>query len=246
MTDRYTDSDGAYVLGALDAAERAEFEAHLATCRECSAAVAELVDLPGALSRLEPGEALPLLTSAPPVPPRLRALASVLPTAEQPSAPPPAPPLGTPQPRRRRPRIGTVVRLVAAALTLAAVIAVLGVTTHPGTPPSRTPDRTVALVSATTQPAPPVMAQAGLTRTKGGTRVDLICFYATGYGATAAYRLVLLDSQGRRFQVSQWQAKPGDRTWTSGATRLRVDQISQVDLESIDGTVLLSTALRDR
>ena len=41
--------DGAYVLGALDPAERAEFEAHLRTCAACRAEVAEIAPLPGLL-----------------------------------------------------------------------------------------------------------------------------------------------------------------------------------------------------
>ena len=38
--------DAAYVLGALSGAEKREFEAHLATCPRCSAAVAELSGIP--------------------------------------------------------------------------------------------------------------------------------------------------------------------------------------------------------
>jgi anti-sigma factor RsiW len=46
------DSAAAYVLGALPAGERSEFEAHLAHCSDCQQAVAELAGIPGLLSRV--------------------------------------------------------------------------------------------------------------------------------------------------------------------------------------------------
>lgn len=56
---------GAYVLGALEPAERAELAAHLEDCARCRAEVAEFAPLPGLLRRLTPDEAR---TSAEPVP----------------------------------------------------------------------------------------------------------------------------------------------------------------------------------
>lgn len=41
MSDPFRYDDAAYVLGALDEAERAAFEAHLARCADCQARVAE-------------------------------------------------------------------------------------------------------------------------------------------------------------------------------------------------------------
>jgi anti-sigma-K factor RskA len=57
--DRWADAAGAYVLGAMPARERDDFESHLATCPECQAEVDEL--RPAA-------EALPM-ASPPMVPP---------------------------------------------------------------------------------------------------------------------------------------------------------------------------------
>ncbi|AHH22227.1 hypothetical protein NONO_c74720 [Nocardia nova SH22a] len=53
--DEYATWDAPYVLGALDQQERLAYEAHLTTCAQCRAAVAELSGLPGLLSRV-PGE----------------------------------------------------------------------------------------------------------------------------------------------------------------------------------------------
>lgn len=54
---------GAYIVGALDAADRGGFELHLGGCATCRAAVAELAALPGLLSRIGLDEAV----SGPPV-----------------------------------------------------------------------------------------------------------------------------------------------------------------------------------
>lgn len=44
--------DVAYVLGSLSNADRREFEAHIADCKSCRDAVAEVSGMPGLLSRL--------------------------------------------------------------------------------------------------------------------------------------------------------------------------------------------------
>ena len=50
---RYATWDAAYVLGSLSAADRREFEAHMATCADCREAVGELSGMPALLSRLD-------------------------------------------------------------------------------------------------------------------------------------------------------------------------------------------------
>lgn len=47
---------GVYVLGAIDPAERALVDAHLATCRECRDELAGLASLPALLARVGPEE----------------------------------------------------------------------------------------------------------------------------------------------------------------------------------------------
>ena len=54
--DPYATWDAAYVLGSLSGNERREFEAHLATCPRCSAAVAELSGIPALLAQLTADE----------------------------------------------------------------------------------------------------------------------------------------------------------------------------------------------
>jgi hypothetical protein len=56
MTCRRTVSLGAYLLGALDPAERSDFEDHIATCANCKAELLRLAPLPGLLQRLSPAD----------------------------------------------------------------------------------------------------------------------------------------------------------------------------------------------
>ncbi|WP_222849693.1 anti-sigma factor family protein [Trebonia kvetii] len=51
---------GVYVLGAIDPAERALVDAHLATCRDCRDELASLAGLPALLARVSPAEAFAL------------------------------------------------------------------------------------------------------------------------------------------------------------------------------------------
>lgn len=50
------ESAAAYVLGALPAAERPAFEAHLEACPDCRRTVADLAGLPGLLARVSPDD----------------------------------------------------------------------------------------------------------------------------------------------------------------------------------------------
>src|SRR6202020_1700033 len=76
---------GVYVLGAIDPAERALVDAHLATCRDCRDELAGLAGLPALLARVSMEEAVALaVTDGPdialdemPEPPR-ELLATVL------------------------------------------------------------------------------------------------------------------------------------------------------------------------
>ena len=56
--DEYRDWDASYVLGALPADQRLEYEQHLSGCAACRAAVAELAGLPGIVGRLSLEDAL--------------------------------------------------------------------------------------------------------------------------------------------------------------------------------------------
>jgi anti-sigma-K factor RskA len=124
--DRWADSAGAYVLGAMSPDERAQFETHLATCPACRAEVDDL--RPAA-------EALPM-ASPPVLPPRAlkdRIMAEVEREADLlTSAGPAADRATAPQPRPRRRGLswltGWRLAPVAAVLIVAAVLAISSLT----------------------------------------------------------------------------------------------------------------------
>ncbi len=108
--DPYATWDAAYVLGSLSGNERREFEAHLATCPRCSAAVAELSGIPALLAQLTAEEVEALddpATEAPPLRPEV--LDTLLQKVEW---------------RRRRTRRFSVITLAAAAAVLAVALVV--------------------------------------------------------------------------------------------------------------------------
>jgi hypothetical protein len=59
---------GVYVLGAIDPAERAQVESHLATCRDCRDELAGLAALPALLARVTTAEAVALAAGDGPPP----------------------------------------------------------------------------------------------------------------------------------------------------------------------------------
>ncbi len=61
MTDHsiYRGWSASYVLGALDSAERIQFENHLSQCEECRREVAEFAPIPGLLAKLDGYESDP-------------------------------------------------------------------------------------------------------------------------------------------------------------------------------------------
>jgi hypothetical protein len=56
---------GVYVLGAIDPAERAQVDSHLATCRDCRDELAGLAGLPALLARVGTEEAIALAADEP-------------------------------------------------------------------------------------------------------------------------------------------------------------------------------------
>jgi len=58
---------GVYVLGAIDPAERALVDAHLATCRDCRDELAGLAGLPALLARVSTEEAIALADTGGPL-----------------------------------------------------------------------------------------------------------------------------------------------------------------------------------
>ncbi|MBV9381346.1 MAG: zf-HC2 domain-containing protein [Streptosporangiaceae bacterium] len=149
---------GVYVLGAIDPAERALVDGHLATCRDCRDELAGLAGLPALLARVSREEAIVLAAydaETPAVdeePPR-ELLGSVIDLTAA---------------RRRRQRWRNVVMGAAAALVIAAGV--------------------FGGVSALNRPAPAPSAGQAFTTGPGGAWETASIVSPAGQGATIEYR----------------------------------------------------------
>lgn len=221
---RYAEWDAAYVLGALSAADRAEFEAHLSHCAECRAAIAEVAPMPGLLSRVAPERAESLLRATDAEAPAPEHRAHVLSLAAE---------------RDRRRRRAWVAGIAAAAAIVVAAVAVPLVSTQ-----LRPPTTTVALEQLIDAP---LTATVGLTDVAWGTRIDMTCTYGAGGHAPAdgwAYALVVVAQDGTESVLSTWRAHPGTTARLSAGTELPASDISTVEIRSVDsGEVLMRSSV---
>ncbi|WZH35935.1 MAG: zf-HC2 domain-containing protein [Microbacterium enclense] len=216
--ERLSSWDGAYVLGALSGADRAEYEEHLADCAACREAVAELAPTAGLLSRLSAERARAIDASSGPVSvvlpdPSLRG--RVVRTA-----------------RRRRARRITAWTL-AASLALIAVAVPTVITVTNATSSSGTVYALDDVAGA------PLEASVKLTSVAWGTRIDLVCQY-TGEVLDAPpggwpYALAVTDDSGATSVLSTWRAGPGSTTELSAGTDLAASRIGSVEIRSMDG-----------
>lgn len=221
---RYADWDAAYVLGALSAADRAEYEAHLAQCAECRAAIAEIAPMPGLLSRVAPERAESLLRA---------------PDAETPTPEHRARVLSLAAERARRRRRTWVAGIAAAAAIVVAAVAVPVISTQ-----LRPPSTTIALEQLRDAP---LTASVSLTGVAWGTRLDMICDYGSEGDAPAdgwAYALVVVSDDGTESVLSTWRAHPGTTARLSAGTELPASDIAAVEIRAVDsGTVLMRSSL---
>lgn len=238
--DSYTDWDASYLLGALSASDRREYERHLVGCAACSAAVAELAGLPGLLAKV-PADEIESLIESPPIPVPDTLLPRLVRSVAR---------------RRRRSRTLVAVSIVAAALTAAAAASAIVLAVPLGYPGVglATPGASASALSATSvvldRVVPgPLSADVRLVAEGWGTRLEMNCRYdatastPSGYrtGEGAGYAMFVTDAAGRSMQVATWTASPGSTVEPSGTTSLAVADILSIDIRSItDGQVLLS------
>jgi hypothetical protein len=219
MTCELMFDDGAYVLGALSPAERAAFERHLPGCASCRESVADLAVLPGLLGRLDAATVLPVDPA--PVSLLRRTLAAA---AAQRRAQ-----------RRRRVWYAMAGGVAAVALAVGVGVRVHAIDTSGA--------RTIPLAQMrpAAAAAVPVSAEVGLAATVGGTRVDMICRYASGYQGKWVVRLVVYPrSGGAGEQIGTWTATAGQELSLSAITHLPPQDIERLELQRADKTPLLT------
>lgn len=229
--DPYVMWDAAYVLGSLSAAERREFESHLAHCPACREAVADLSGVPALLSQLSRDEVAAMndpaaqsLAATPEMSPQL--LTSLLAKVSW---------------RRRRTRIVTWVASSAAAVVLAFGVFV-GVQGYSSSPSQQ--------VAASAEP----MAQVGTTLLTSsvelssqhwGTSINLRCVCLAPLNAHHdTLAMVVVGRDGSQTRLATWVAVPGHTATPAGSISTPVDQIAAVQVVAADsGQVLLQRSM---
>lgn len=208
---------GAYVLGHLDAAEADAVRAHLASCDQCRAEVAELTPVATALAVARAPE--PGRTGQ--VPDELGARMDAVIKIEA--------------GRRRRSK---VVRSVGAVLVAASVIVlmVIGVTSLlDRTPAAPTPEVVAVSVDADLDA---VSASAGLIAHTWGTEIKL---QTTGLEAGATYRAVVLGTDDQEYPAGTFTGTgPNTINCNLQASVLREDALGFQIFDQQDEIVMSS------
>jgi hypothetical protein len=241
--DTFAEWDAAYVLGALTAVQRSQFEEHLATCERCRAAVAELAGIPGLLAQVPPGEVLAMdvpdegMAPAPPV--------SLMPTL----------------PVRRR-RWLTPLAAAAAALLIGGVGGYAATSAARTSSPAVT--STVAVGRGGQAPArlafspvdtSPMTAVVDVVPTGAGTELRVECQYASPSGSPSArtdgrdysgvdYAIWVVDRSGGATKLKDWTARPDRVMHPTAVSKLPVTQIGSVEIRRVDdGSTVMRAAL---
>ncbi|TPW70233.1 zf-HC2 domain-containing protein [Schumannella sp. 10F1B-5-1] len=250
--ERYAQWDAAYVLGALDSAERREYEAHLEVCERCRAAIGALAPMPGLLGRLTAERAASIDADA-------DADADTDPDADSVDARPDVLAVAATPPRdlvahvvardRRRRRRRRLVGLAAALAVVAFVVAIPltlarlagGASTSPGSDTAGGGTPAIALDRVVDSS---LSASVHLTPEGWGTRIDMDCGYGQG-GATPPaggwlYGLYVIDRDGEESQISTWRVADRDDVRLTASTALARDDIRRVEIRALpSGTALL-------
>jgi Putative zinc-finger len=224
--DPYATWDAAYVLGSLSGNERREFEAHLASCPRCSAAVAELSGIPALLAQLTAEEVEALDDPTTEVPPmRPEVLDTLVQKVEW---------------RRRRTRRRSVITLAAAAAVLAIAL-VVGIL--PGIRGQGDDQQMASAVTMSKVAQTPINAAVTLTGFGWGTRIDMVCTYgdyaSRGQATTENLSMVLVGHNGTQSEIASWVGVNGATALPSGNTTLQKDQIKSVQLVDSDTRAVL-------
>jgi len=229
-TDRFSEYDAAYVLGALPDADRQEFEAHLASCGRCTRAVQELAGLPPLLDRAG-AAALEGPVTGPPPPPTL--LPCLLDRVRR-------------QQRRRR----LVVVGSAAAAVAATALGSVALTSgpDPGVVTGAAASRPTVLMRELSHVGQArVTGWVGLEQVPWGTRVTLSCRYRSpmpadgryDVGGDPSYLLVVRTRTGGTERVAGWTAVPGKLVTVTGATATPKSDIVAVEVRTSGGHPVL-------
>lgn len=211
----YELDDGAYILGALAPAERAEYERHLAACPPCRDAIAQLAVLPGLLGRLDPQTAQRSVTAPPTLLPRV--LAAV--RAQRAAA------------RRRR-----VLATLAGMVATVAVAFVVGLGVQLARPAPSTPITYRPM--SVSEGAVRVDAEIGIQEQASGTVVSVRCLYHGQSDRTWQILLIVYPRADEAESIGSWVATGGQPVEVSAITQYSPDQIDRIELQTRNHTTI--------
>ncbi|MEP6696574.1 MAG: zf-HC2 domain-containing protein [Pseudonocardiales bacterium] len=208
-----SESDGAYLLGALSPEDRRAYEDHLAGCPACSAALAEVAGLPGLLGRV-PADAVDVQEPLPAdVLPHLLAAVQVERTRS-----------------RRRFRVALGALATAAAVVATALIA-------PGLLSSHRQPTQLAFAPVGEVP---ITATAAVIAKKWGTEIDLRCTYeGTSEWGSQPYSLVATDRLGHEEEIATWTAAAGKPVTLVASTFLQRKDLATLEVRLPTGRPVL-------
>jgi RNA polymerase sigma-70 factor (ECF subfamily) len=219
--DPYREWDAAYVMGSLDPADRHAFEHHLLSCRECSAAVAQLAGLPGILAALPASE--------------VEFLAG---NEDRGESPPPTVLTGlAAKIRRRRLRNAALAAGIALGSAAAASGITLAVTAQPAVLPSAVQPATTLVLHFNGSPDSSVVADGTVQNVGWGTRIDWTCSYHTA-GVSyqdqtqppKRYLLVVTDLAGVETVAASWEGSPDSVVAPTATISTPINQLRSIDI----------------
>jgi hypothetical protein len=231
---------GVYVLGAIDPAERALVDAHLATCRDCRDELAGLASLPALLARVSTAEAIALADPDGP-----------LPAADEAAEPPRAllaTVLDLTAARRRRRRWREAGLGVAAALVIAAgVFGGLRLGSSPAPATSVAQGQAALNNGPANGPMQTVTGQSGgmaatvsYSSMGWGTQVDV---KVNGIPVGTNCQLWAIDASGNRFLAGNWVTDNDEgKVWYPGSVGLQSKDVTGFQVTVGHGQAIQVTA----
>lgn len=223
---------GAYLLGALDPADRADVEAHLVHCPGCREELASLAGLPGLLSRLTADEAAATGLVGSPAEPGTTA----------PGKPGPAllervlhEVVRARQRQRRRWLSAAAAAVLIAGGGVAAVTAATG--SGPGLGRPGTAVTGAVTTIAATDPTTHVSARVSLRGEPAGTAITLSL---AGVTPGVHCQLVAVAADGHREVASSWQAAYDGNADVTGTTAVPTTELTALQIVTTDGRQLVS------
>ena len=85
----------------------------------------------------------------------------------------------------------------------------------------------------------PISARVSVTPESGGSKLWMTCHYRGAEPWDHPYALVVTDHDGARHRLATWRVGPDGKASVTASVNLSPDQISSIELTTLDGQTLL-------